>query len=155
MDYKLWMDLLGKSSDDPIVKAELAKIGQTKKLKVAKHDTDARVDIKGAGINLIFADPAFLYKLKNRSIGDDPPVLSEILLIIKHPRDALYTGPLPFNLKREDSQAKLRGHFGEPFKHHDKYRWDSWMVGPLALTAQYTDDLQSLSRVKVKIPEKE
>lgn len=155
MDYKLWMKLLSKSSDDPAVKAELAKIGLTKKLKVAKHDTDVRIDVKDTGITLVFADPAFLYKLKNRSIGDDPPVLSEILLLLKHSKEPIYKGPLPFDLNREDSQAKLLGRFGKPFKHNDDFFWDRWMVGDLALTVEFTEDYQSISLVNVEIPGKE
>lgn len=155
MDYKLWMDLLGKSSADPAVKAELEKIGQTKKLKVDKDDTDVRIDIKDSGITLVFADPAFLYKAKKRSIGDEPPVLSEVLLILKRSKPPIYKGPLPFDLKREDSQLTLRGRFGKPIKHDDEFCWDRWMVGSLALTAEYTDDFKSISRVNVEIPGKE
>jgi hypothetical protein len=130
----------------------VAKAGITKTLRVGRDDTDVRADMKDAGITLVFIDPAFLHRRNDQTIGEEPPILSELTMILQHPKIRPYQGPLPFDLKRENSRANLRERFGPPRETNDEFRWDRWNVDDLVLTATYAKDLKSLQRVTVGIP---
>lgn len=152
MDYTQWKDLLGLKADDPKIKAAVAKAGVTLPLKVAKDETDVRADLKDKGTTLVFTDEAFLRGLKDRRLGEGPPIFAEIVLILQHPKAATYQGALPFELKKESSQTALRSRFGQPLASDEPNRWDRWRVGELLLTALYAKDLQSLNRIVVGLP---
>jgi len=151
MDYRTWVNLLGRRADDAAVRDALAKAGVTKTLNVERDRTDVRADIKNGGMTLVFADDAYL-NAKDLPSGLSPPTLAEVILILSHPKLVVYEGPLPLQLDRKTSQAALRSRFGNPYESNTDNRWDRWQVDGQLLTAAYSRDLQALNRVAVALP---
>jgi hypothetical protein len=147
MDYKQWVQLFGRTTDDKQVREALAKVGIRKPPVIDRDDTDARVDLPG--MTLVFTDPALLPELGG-DVGEGTGVLSGVILMLKQNS---YSGSLPFKLKRDDSQDSLRARFGDPIDEDEEFRWDRWEVDGLVLNITYAKDFASLDRVMVRLPE--
>lgn len=153
MDCQVWLDLFGCNTSDEKLRSALEKKGiQANELEVEKDDISVIEDLAGEGITLVFTDEAFLYKRDDMAIGEGAPVLSELSLWLQESEDgALYTGPLPLDLQPTDSRAALRRRFGNPSSSDDNPPWDQWPVDGLILTAEYTEDEQSLATVSLEL----
>ena len=149
MDYKQWVDLFGRTTEDKEVLDALAKVGVKKPPVIPKDETDASVELKG--VMLVFTDEALFPDLDD--VGEGSGVLTEVVLRLHGPKANSYTGPLPFKLKRDDSQRTLRARFGDPVDEDEEFRWDEWEVGELLLHVIYAEDLGSLEIVIVRLPE--
>jgi len=150
MDYKQWVDFFGRTTADKELSKAIAKAGVKKLPIIAKDELRARVEL--ADMRLVFTDEALFPNLGD--IGDGHGVLSAVILKLRVPEGAAYTGPLPFDLKRSDSQAALRARFGGPIDEDEEFRWDEWGVDELVLRVTYTKDFASLDQsITVKLPE--
>jgi hypothetical protein len=152
MDYRQWIDLFGKTTDDPKVQDSLKGAGVNLPLKLEEDDTDVRIDLKNTGITLVFTDEAFFHRRDDLAIGEGTLILTQVILMLQHSRASLYKGPLPFGLERDDSQEDLRGRFGAPARENPRFLWDEWRLDDLILSATYVKDLKSLSRVGIRLP---
>jgi len=145
MDYKQWVDLFGRTTEDEALQAALAAVGVDKPPVIPKDELRARVELNG--IMLIFTDEALFPDLEE--VGEGGGVLTRVVLFLK---DGSYTGSLPFDLNRDDTQEALRARFGDPIKEDEEFRWDEWKVDELLLRVKYTGDWAALQQVIVKLP---
>jgi hypothetical protein len=150
MNYQPWVDLFGKAADDSAVRSAVAKAGITKPLRIGRDELTVGADVPDTGMHIVFTDESIM----NPSSGLlGRPILSSVLMILQHPKKPkLYTGPLPYQLKKETSQEAMRARFGKPVESDDDMRWDTWLVDGLKLTVCFTSDLQSIDRLTVKLP---
>lgn len=152
MDMGTWVELLGKSQDDPAVKAALAAAGVKKIPKLPKDDYSVIFDIKGHGLALEMSDEAWLKRLKDRDIGEGPLILTSVDAYFVRPKSKdLYKGALPYKLAASVTQADLRKKFGPPAKSGDDIPFDIWLRDGLEVTAGYTHDLK-LEHFQLKVP---
>jgi hypothetical protein len=152
MDYKLWVELFGKSADDVQVREALKLAGITKVLKIGRDELSVAAEIPGEGSTILFTDETILYRNANGVLGR--PILSAILLVMQHTRKYnLYKGPLPYQLTIDSSQSALRSRLGAPVEMDDEYRRDTWSIDGLLLTIIYSKDLQSVNRVSLSLPD--
>ncbi len=152
MDYKQWVNLFGQPADDAAVRDALAKAGISGRIKIGKEELSTREDIAGEGTTIVFTSETILRP-------DDPgavvgrPIVSAVMMILDQPnKKNLYQGPLPYQLKKDDSQAALRARFGTPAQSNEKYRTDAWDIDGMTLAASYSKDLQSLTQVSLSLP---
>jgi hypothetical protein len=153
MNYKQWVDLFGKSAEDKQVRDVVAKAGVTGRIKIDRDELSTSKDIKGEGTTIIFTSETILRP-------DDPsgvvgrPILSGVLLILHDRKNKtnVYKGPLPYGLKKDESQTALRARLGKPVQSNQEYRTDAWLIDGLEVAATYSDDLKSLTQVSVTIP---
>jgi hypothetical protein len=148
MEYKEWLNLFGRDSEDNKLKDALAKVGVKKVPTIKKDETETRVEL--ADSMLIFASGAFY---PSRDIGGDgSSLLSGLILPLKGYDWGEYKGELPFQLDRADSRKTLRARLGEPLEQNDRFRWDQWKVDNLMLRVTYAKDFESLTAVSIKLP---
>lgn len=152
MDYKQWVDRFGKSADDKQVRDALARAGITDRIKIDRDELSASKDIKGEGTTIIFTSETILRPNAGGVVGR--PILSGVLMIVHDRKNKtnLYKGPLPYGLKKDESQAVLRARLGKPVQSNKEYRTDAWLIDGLEMAATYSDDLQSLTQVSVTLP---
>ncbi len=152
MDMETWIKLLGKSQDDPAVKAALTAAGVKKIPKLDKDGFRVFLDLKGHGLWLEMTDEAFLKKLKDQDIGEGPLILFCVEAILEHRkiRD-LYKGHLPYKLVAGMSQDDLRKTLGPPTSIIDDIPADIWMRDGLEVNVNYTHGLK-LERLSVSLP---
>jgi len=148
MDYKEWLNLFGRDSEDKKVKDALAKVGVKKIPPIKKDDTDTRVMLGDS--MLIFSSPELFPS--HEAGGDGSSILNALVLPLKGKKWGEYKRELPFQLDRADSQKKLRARLGEPIEHNEDFYWDQWKVDNLLLRVTYTEDLGSLTVVAVELP---
>ena len=96
MDFMAWTKLLGRTQEDPDLKAALAAAGVKKIPKLDEGDTFVQVELKGHGLELILTDEASLKELDDQDLGEGPLIVTGVLakLAKSHGRD-LYSGALP------------------------------------------------------------
>lgn len=153
-EYQPWIDLFGKTPDDPNIQHALNQVGIKEKIKVSRIESDERLDIKDAGITIVFANSSFLYLNKKSPVKDNTPILSGIILFIQDSKIKAYQGPLPFDLTINSSQTLLRNRFGQPVKTNERFCWDSWELDPqrLNLCVTYSKNFQSIIRLSINLP---
>lgn len=152
MDMETWVELLGKSQDDPAVKAALATAGVKKIPKLGKDDLSVIFDLKGHGLSLEMTDEAWLKRLKDQDIGEGPLILTSVdAYFVRRKSKDLYKGALPYKLAASVTQADLRKTFGPPARTGDDIPYDIWLRDRLEVTAGYTNDLK-LEHFKLKVP---
>ncbi|MDX8450956.1 hypothetical protein, partial [Mesorhizobium captivum] len=140
-NYQDWIGLFGHTAEDPAVKALLRSAGVTKRLVMPRDELDLLIDIPGMTVN--FQDAELFEDLP--PVGSGNCVLTGVVLRLEKDKAATYLGPLPYDVKRDASQADLRARFGKPTESEDDIGWDRWIVGDnLTLTAQYTGDRASI-----------
>lgn len=152
MDYRDWIEFFGRPADHPDLFSVLKDTGVGETPVVARDETDVRIDVGDSGITLIFTDEAFFYLRDDMAMGEQPPILTGVIMMLRHPKEPLYTGPLPFGIERGDSKDALRRRFGTPVKENERFRWDQWRVDDLLLLATYVKDLSALARVSIMLP---
>jgi hypothetical protein len=152
MDMGTWIQLLGKSQDDPAVKAALAAAGVKKIPKLPKDDLNVIFDLKGHGLSLRMTDEAWLKRLKDQDIGEGPLILTVVnAYFVRKKNKDLYTGALPYKLAASMTRADVRKTLGPPAESGADIPYDIWLRDGLEVTAGYTDDL-NLKHFKVELP---
>ena len=153
MDIETWIKLLGKSQDDPNVKAALTAAGVKKIPKLDKDDFSVIFDLKGHGLWLEMTDEAYLKKLEDQDIGEGPLILTSVEALLDHRkiRD-LYKGTLPYKLVPGMTQDELRKLLGSPASIIDDIPADIWLREGLEVNVNYTKGL-ILERLSVSLPE--
>jgi hypothetical protein len=152
MDYKPWVDMFGRSTDDAQLRKAVADAGITKSLKIGRDELSVSADVKGKGMTITFTDESILRPNTGGLLGR--PILSSVLMILQHPdKSNLYKGPLPHQLDNNDSQALLRKKLGVPLKSNDERRWDAWIIDGVRVTVTYAKDLLSINRVSLAHPD--
>jgi hypothetical protein len=148
MEYKEWLSLFGRGSEDRKLKETLAKVGVKQVPPIKKDETDARIEL--ADSMLIFASGELF---PSRDVGGEgSSLLSGLVLPLKGYDWGEYKGELPFQLNRADSRKTLRARLGEPAEFNERFRWDEWKVENLLVRVTYAKDLESLTAVSVKLP---
>ena len=151
MDINEWVNLFGKSADDPLVRDAVAKAGITKPLKIGRNELGVRADIKGQGMTIVFSDETLL----NPDNGvARRPILSAVMAVVEgSDKNNLYKGTLPQNLKKSDSQAAVRARLGAPTDSNDFNQTDAWLIDDLILAVSFTEDLTSIIQVSLAHPD--
>ncbi|RNJ46984.1 hypothetical protein B5V01_33710 [Mesorhizobium erdmanii] len=148
-NYKDWIGLFGHTAEEPAVKALLRSAGVTKRLVMPRDELDLLIDIPGMTVN--FQDAELFEDLP--PVGSGNCVLTGVVLRLEKDTTA-YEGPLPYDVKRDSSQADLRARFGKPSESESDIGWDRWIVADkLTLTAQYTGDRASIEALMLSLPE--
>lgn len=152
MGIETWAKLLGKSQDDPAVKAALAAAGAKKIPKLDKDGTEVIFDLSGHGLWLEMTDEAYLKKLDDQDIGEGPLILSGVgaYLIRRKSRD-LYKGTLPYKLAAGMTRAAVRKALGPPSSSEDDIPFDSWFRDGLEVITGYTKELD-LEHLNITLP---
>lgn len=145
MDYKQWVDLFGRTTEDEEVQRALAEAGVDKPPVIPRDELDVRVELDG--IMLIFTDEALFPGLED--VGEGVGVLTGVVLFLE---DGSYAGPLPFDLNLDDSRQALRARFGIPIEEDEEFRWDEWQVGEWLLHVDYASDFAALETVIIELP---
>jgi hypothetical protein len=148
MDYKEWISLVGRDSEDNKVKAALAKVGLKKVPPLKKDEVRTNVQLQDLMLTFSAVD---LFPSHDAG-GDGSSVLSGVILPLKGYKWGEYKGELPFQLNRADSQKTLRGRFGAPVENDEDFYWDEWKIDRFLVRVTYTEDLGSLAAVSVKLP---
>ena len=140
MDMETWKKLLGKSQDDPAVKAALASAGLKKGPKLPKDDVTVIVDLKGHGMWLEMVDETWLKKLADQDIGEGPLILTNVGAYLKRRKSRdLYKGTLPYKLAADMTQADVRKTLGAPTSTGDDF--DRWLWDGVEVTVGYGEDM--------------
>jgi hypothetical protein len=151
-DMGTWIKLLGKSQDEPALKAALAAAGVKKVPKVARDDFSVIFDLKGHGMSVEMTDEAYLKKLDDQDIGEGPLILTGVDAYIERKKNRdLYKGKLPHGLAADMTRTDVRKLLGAPKAGDDQVPYDSWLLDKLAVTIGYTKDLK-LGHVNVEVP---
>ena len=149
-NYQDWVGLFGHTAEEPAVKAQLRAAGVTKRLVMPRDELDLLIDIAGMTIN--FQDAELFEDLP--PVGSGNCVLTGVVLRLEKGSKAAYEGSLPYDIKRDSSQADLRKQFGKPSESENDIGWDRWNVADnLTLTAQYTGDRASIEALMLSLPE--
>lgn len=150
-EYKAWIDLFGRKSDDPNVQHALAQVGVTEKIKLDRGDSSANFQSKDTGMMIVFTDVYSLYE--QPPFKSNTSILSGIILFIQDKKEKTYKGPLPYDLKLVDAQTILRSRFGEPEDSDEDFFWDEWKlsIDKLKLRVSYTKDYQSIKTISLNL----
>jgi hypothetical protein len=150
MAYNEWVQLFRKSADDAQVRKAVVNAGITKPLKIGRTELSVRRDIKGEGTTVIFTDDSVL---PGGGGVAGRPILSGLMMILQTGnKKNIYNGPLPYDLKVQDSQATVRTRLGPPAQSNDENQTDAWTIDGLQLAVSYAEDLKSLVQVSVSLP---
>jgi hypothetical protein len=150
MAYNEWVQLFGKSADDAKVRDAASRAEITKPLKIAREELSVRTDIKGEGTTIIFTDDSVL---PGGGGVAGRPILSGLMMTLQsRNKKNIYKGPLPYDLKTEESQATVRARLGPPAQSNEDYQTDAWTIDGLEIAVSYTEDLKSIIQVSVSLP---
>jgi len=152
MDIGTWIELLGRSQDDPAVKGALAAAGLKKPPKLDKDNFRVHVELKGQGMSIVMMDEAYLKKLEDQDIGEGPLILTTVDAYLRRKKSGpLYKGKLPYNLAPDMTRDDVRRGLGSPTQIDDETPADSWSRDGFEVVALYTQDL-TLRYIKVGLP---
>jgi len=131
MSMSTWIDLLGKSQDDPHVQAALAAAGVK---KVPKPSGGSAIfELKGHHLWLVMTK-AFHSKR--------PMTLTSVEAVLSHrKKPGGYLGPLPLGLAANMSQDAIRRVLGTPLTIVDDVPADIWLRDGIEVNVTYTQDL--------------
>jgi hypothetical protein len=143
MSMGMWIELLGKSQDDPQVKAALAAAGVKKLPKRDKDDPSVIFELKGQHLWLEMTDEAYQNDLTDQDIGEGPLLLTSVEAALSpgKPKGG-YQGSLPLGLSAGMTQADVRRVLGEPSTIIDDVPADIWLRDGLEVNVTYTQDLK-------------
>jgi hypothetical protein len=151
MDFEAWTKFLGKTQDDPDLKAALAAAGVKKVPKLDPDETFVQIELKGAGLELVLTDEAILKELEDQDLGEGPLIVSGVLAKLgkSHGRD-LYTGALPSGITPAMSQADMRKLLGNPSE--SDVDVDIWKKDGVEVSVDYAKGGGSLSALSLMLP---
>lgn len=141
-----FISCVGKPEDAPEVRALLAALGVTKKVKMPKDDIEARVDLPRQGLSLIFEPEG---PKSSRLVFSAVQFLSDSNEGYKS-----FKGTLPHNLLFSDAQAEARAKLGKPGESKKAFRLDRWKLDGLKLTVEYAKTDLRIGAITVESPPK-
>lgn len=102
---------------------------------------------------ITFTDVYSLHKEPPYPFKSNTSILFGIILFIQHKTENTYKGPLPYDLKMNDSQTLLRSRFGELADSNKTFCWDEWEfdTDKLGLRVTYTEDYQSIKSILIEL----
>ena len=143
MSMGTWIELLGRSQDDPQVQAALAAAGVKKIPKRDKDDFSVIFELKGHHLWLEMTDEAFHKDLTDQDIGEGPLILTSVQAVLGHGKaKGGYEGNLPLGLAAGMTQDAVRYVLGKPSTIVDDIPADIWLRDGMELNVTYTRDLQ-------------
>lgn len=148
MDYKVWVDLFGRTGEDPLVKDALKKAGVTKKIVMPRGEIVMMVQI--GSMSLTFRDEALFPNLP--PVGEGNCVLTGVAMFFDYARVPPYVGPAPYGITKSSSQKELRKQFGRPVEEDEEGEWDTWAIEDgRTMTAAYKEDKNSLKSLAISL----
>jgi hypothetical protein len=151
MDFETWTKFLGKTQDDPDLKAALLAAGVKKIPKLDDDETFVQIELKGHGLELILTDEASLRNLQDQDLGEGPLIVSGVLAKLgKSQGRDLYTGVLPSGITAAMSQTDMRRLLGNPTESDTDV--DIWKKDGLEVSVDYTKDGASLTALSLMLP---
>ena len=143
MSMGSWIELLGKSQDDPQLQAALAAAGVKKIPKRDKDDFSVIFELKGQHLWLEMTDEAYHKGLKDQDIGEGPLILTSVEAALGQGKGkGGYQGSLPFGLSAGITQDAVRHVLGKPSTVIADVPADIWLRDGMELNVTYTRDLQ-------------
>ncbi|HEX3696359.1 MAG TPA: hypothetical protein VH374_13335 [Polyangia bacterium] len=144
MDSSDFEPCLGKTDDAPEVVQLLSTLGVTKKLKPPKGGEDLTVELKKAGVVLVFGP----HDVKSSKMK---------LIEVQFYSDAeegykTFAGKLPGGLTFTDKQDDARRKLGKPARSKKEFRYDAWKAGPLELIATFSKKDGRIEQVQLGLP---
>jgi hypothetical protein len=150
VDYRIWREILGKTSKDEDVIAAFKEAGFSKPPRVSRSDFNAIEDIEG-GMSVMLLDP-HEYKHKEYNLPAGGGVLYSVSMWLAE-NDELYEGELPEGLVASDGRDAVRKKLGAPKSEDDDEQTDTWIVEDgLELEVRYTSDYLRLRHVSLATP---
>ncbi len=152
MSMGTWIELLGKSQDDPQVQAALAAAGVKKIPKRDKDDFSVIFELKGHHLWLEMTDEAYHKDLEDQDIGEGPLILTSVQAVLGNGKaKGGYQGGLPLGLGAGMTQDAVRQLLGKPSTIVDDIPADIWMRDGVEVNVTYTRALQ-LQAVALTVP---
>ena len=148
MSMGTWIELLGKSQDDPQVQAAITAAGVK---KIPKRDTDdfsVIFELKGHHLWLEMTDEAYYKDLPDQDIGEGPLILTSVEAVLSHRKKKCgYQGTLPLGIATGMTRDDVRHVLGRPSTVVDDGPADIWLRDGLKVDATYTEalNLQTLA----------
>jgi len=145
MDGQFFIDRIGKPIETPEVSAMLAQVGVTEQLRMPQDDIDARADLPGQGLSLIFKPEA---PRSSRLVFYAVQFFSDV-----EPDHARFAGALPGGISFDDDQGRVHGKLGAPVSSKPNLRRDFWDMGSLRLSVKYAKtEPNRVAVVAVQLP---
>lgn len=142
MDYQKWVDLFGRTNNDPHLTENLKRAGVTKRVVMPRDEIYLSVDADG--MTLQFQDVGLF---KDVPGGAGTCVLTSVTMHVK--RDPW---PSPYDIPKDATRPSLRERFGTPMEQEEA--WDQWRVSDkLLLKARYKIDGDALMKVTLSVEE--
>jgi hypothetical protein len=142
MNMGTWIELLGKSQDDPQVQAALAAAGVKKLPKRDRDGFHVVFELKGHYLWLVMTDEAYQKRLKDQDIGEGPLILTSVEAVLSHrKKKGGYDGSLALGLAAGMTRDDVRKVLGTPSTVVDDGPADIWLRDGLKVQVTYTDEL--------------
>jgi hypothetical protein len=143
MSIGTWIELLGKSQDDPQVQAALAAAGVKKIPKLDRDGFRVIFELKGHYLWLEMTDEAFQKRLEDQDVGEGPLILTSVEAVLSHRKaKSGYLGSLPLGLAPGMTRDDVRQVLGKPSTVFDNSPADIWLRDSLKLKVTYTQELK-------------
>ena len=148
MNYLHFLELLGRTSDNESLTAALKQQGVTEIPSIPPDQMSVSVQLNACVLG--FSDPHLW--LGRTDVDGDISAFTGMSLALRNLKWGTYTGPLPFAIDSNSTQAQLRSRFGEPSDSDEDLCWDEWTLDGLELRIAYTDDFDAIEAVSVNLP---
>lgn len=151
MSMGIWIELLGKSEDDPQVKAALGAAGVKKIPRRDKDDFSVIFELKGHHLWLEMTDETYHKDLVDQDIGEGPLILTSVQAVLGQGKKGGYQGSLPLGLAAGMTQDAVRQLLGKPSAIVNDIPADIWLRDGMEVNVTYTRGLQ-LQAVALTLP---
>jgi len=109
--------------------------------------------MKNAGIQLVFADEAYLTKNPNLARGEGALLLYCVILCsADFPDYSEYAGALPLGIQFAHTHAQMRARLGTPEWTNPALGIERWLVDGIQYAATYVDDADRILELSMQIP---
>lgn len=149
MRYQEWIELFGRTTEDPSIISKLAAMGLGKPPVIKKNRISA--DVEMPGLMLTFTAEALYPDLKE-PVGEGTGVLTQLTISIGDPDRGIYQGQLPYDLKKTDSRKELHSRFGKPHESNETFFWDEWRFEDITLVVTFLEDWKGIELITLMSP---
>lgn len=144
--------ILGKPSDSPEVQ-DLLRQGGGKAPKLKKGDFDAYSEMKSVGIQLAFADEAYLTKNPNLARGEGALLLWSVKFCsADYPGYTAFDGVLPLGVQFAHGKAQMGARLGAPEWSNPNLGKERWLVDGIQYAARYVDGADRILEFTMQVP---
>lgn len=144
--------LLGKPSDSPEVQ-DLLRQGGGKPPKLKKGDREAYSVMKNVGLQLVFADEAYLTQNPMLARGEGALLLCCVIFCsADYPDYAPYQGVLPLGVQFSHTKAQMGARLGAPEWSNPSLGRERWLVDGVQYAVSYCDDADRILELSMQIP---